>query len=121
MLQKDDLKEKNLENEINLATGESYIMFNNLKGYIVVWINCKQDICTKITKEDLIKLAPTIFPGVKLSEVLFYLQRGDYIYIDKFSVRPLKNKNKNNYEILPTLKNLKIKNDKIFTPFGFSL
>lgn len=122
MIQKELLKEDNLEKEINLATGDSYIMFNDLKGSIVVWINCKKDISAKITKADLIKLAPTLFPNVKLSEILFYLQRGDYIYIDKFSVKPLKVKNKVDFEILPTLKSVSNINNrkKLTTPFGFS-
>lgn len=122
MIQKEFLKEDTLEKEINLATGDSYIMFNDLKGVIVVWINCKKDISTKITKNDLIKLAPTLFPNIKLSEILFYLQRGDYIYVDKFSVKPLKAKNKIDFEILPTLKSVSNINTrkKLTTPFGFS-
>ena len=43
-----------------------------------------------MTLEDLKKSASSIFPNVNLSDLLFYLNRGDYVYTDKKIVKPLR-------------------------------
>ena len=45
-----------------------------------------------MTLEELKKSASSIFPDVNLSNLLFYLNRGDYVYTDKKIVRPLRPK-----------------------------
>lgn len=121
MLQDDDLSDNE---KIGLISGETYIMFNNLKGFITVWINCDRDMAVNITKEDLIKIAPSLFPALKLSELLSLLQRGNYIFTDKFNIRQLKPNNENFENILPSFndiaRNLKRNKAKVQTPFGLT-
>ena len=82
-MEKDENLIEDFDTTVGLATGESYIIFNNLKGKIVVWINCDKEMSVLMTLEELKKSASSIFPDVNLSSLLFYLNRGDYVYTDK--------------------------------------
>lgn len=123
----DNDKENNkesLESKFSLASGETYIIFNNLKGQVVVWINCDKEMAIKLSKKDLIEVAPTIFPQIDLSKLLYLISRGDYVFTDKLVLRTLKPNAKTGFEVLPTLKsvesNMKVNKSKQFTPFGIS-
>ena len=89
-MEKEDNLIEDFDTTVGLATGESYILFNNLRGKIVVWINCDKEMSVLMTLEDLKKSASSIFPNVNLSDLLFYLNRGDYVYTDKKIVKPLR-------------------------------
>lgn len=91
-MEKDENLIEDFDTTVGLATGESYIIFNNLKGKIVVWINCDKEMSVLMTLEELKKSASSVFPDVNLSSLLFYLNRGDYVYTDKKIVRPLRPK-----------------------------
>lgn len=114
-----------LENEdsVNLASGETYILFNNLKGRIVVWINCDKDMAISLTTQDLIQVAPSIFPQLKVQELLYYLNRGDYVFTNRYIIRPLKSQQIKDssplFGLQGALKSLK-NSQKETTPFGFS-
>lgn len=119
MLQDTDLNEK-----VGLISGETYIMFNNLRGYITVWINCDKDMSVNISKDDLIKIAPTLFPAINLSELLRMLQRGSYIFTDKFTIKQLKSTKEINTNILPSFndvsRSMSKNKAKLQTPFGLT-
>lgn len=118
------IQDNNIDDKMSLASGETYIMFNNLKGYITVWINCDREMAINITKDDLVKISPTLFPAIKLSELLTLLQRGNYVFTDKFSVKVLKSKQPEISNILPSFedvsRNLKVNQRKLATPFGIT-
>lgn len=115
---------ENLESKFSLASGETYIIFNNLKGQVVVWINCDKEMAIKLSKKDLIEVAPTIFPQIDLSKLLYLISRGDYVFTDKLVLRTLKPNAKADFGVLPTLKsvesNMRVNKSKQFTPFGIS-
>lgn len=94
-------------NEVsNLFSGESYIMFNNLKGKTIIWINCDKEMQYFMDNEELISAAPTLFPELNISELLFYLKRGDYIFTDKLTIRPLKPQIQAQENAVPMLKDI---------------
>lgn len=94
------------EEALNLMSGESYIMFNNLKGSIVVWINCDKEMQVKMTLDELKKAAYSLFPQLNISDLLFYLSRGDYVYTDKLTVRPLHPRQFATQSLIPSLKDV---------------
>lgn len=102
-MEKEDGLIEDFDTTVGLATGESYILFNNLRGKIVVWINCDKEMSVLMTLEDLKKSASSIFPNVNLSNLLFYLNRGDYVYTDKKIVKSLRPQDVSVQNPTPTL------------------
>lgn len=102
-MEKEDGLIEDFDTTVGLATGESYILFNNLRGKIAVWINCDKEMSVLMTLEDLKKSASSIFPNVNLSNLLFYLNRGDYVYTDKKIVKPLRPQDVSVQNPTPTL------------------
>lgn len=115
----------NEEEQSGLLTGENYIIFNNLHGVINVWVNCDEEMQVTITREDFIKLMPNLFPGMKHSQILELLNRGEYIYTDRTTVKPLRSKvNFDDFAVMPTVEDAMAQrkmNSVQFTPFGISL
>lgn len=103
---KEDQTQTSLDNNeaLSLASGESYIIFNDLRGKIVVWINCDKDMQIRLTQEELKKSFYSIFPNLNISDLLFYLNRGDYVFTDKLNVRPLRPQDAEKTSPVPTLK-----------------
>lgn len=103
---KEDQSQTSLDNNeaLSLASGESYILFNDLRGKIVVWINCDKDMQIRLTQEELKKSFYSIFPNLNISDLLFYLNRGDYVFTDKLNVRPLRPQDAGGANPIPTLK-----------------
>lgn len=83
-----DLNEEN--DQVNLLSGEDYILFNNLKGGITVWINCDQEMQVTIDTQEFQKVARDLFPKLEIVVLLKLLNRGEYVYTDKLSCRPLR-------------------------------
>ena len=112
---------EDFETTVGLATGESYILFNNLRGKIVVWINCDKEMSVLMSLEDLKKSASSIFPDINLSSLLFYLNRGDYVYTDKKIIRPLRPQEIQMQNPTPTLNdvvNLQRKSKNVYSNFN---
>lgn len=103
---KEDQSQTSLDNNeaLSLASGESYILFNDLRGKIVVWINCDKDMQIRLTQEELKKSFYSIFPNLNISDLLFYLNRGDYVFTDRLNVRPLRPQDAGRTNPIPTLK-----------------
>lgn len=103
---KEDQSQTSLDNNeaLSLASGESYILFNDLRGKIVVWINCDKNMQIRLTQEELKKSFYSIFPNLNISDLLFYLNRGDYVFTDKLNVRPLRPQDAGRDNPIPTLK-----------------
>lgn len=100
---------------IDLISGENYIIFNNLKNKIVIWVNCDKEMAVKMSKDDFIKSSKTLFPFLNISEILYYIYRGDYVYTDKKVIKPLRSSTIDNISLLPTLKEISaLKNKNTF-------
>lgn len=118
----DDLSE---EEQAGLLTGENYILFNNLRHGITIWINCDPEIQVTIDSVEFATLVSSLFPGVNATALLRELNKGAYVYTDKNVIRPLRSKiDLDQYAIAPGLDTAMqfVKNNqkKQTTPFGFS-
>lgn len=100
----ENISKENNDLAIDLISGENYIIFNNMKGKIVIWVNCDKDMAVKLTKDDFIKSSKTLFPFLNISDLLYYIYRGDYIYTDKKIIKPLRPNNLESFSSVPTLK-----------------
>lgn len=76
--------------QTELASGEDYIICNNLRGSYDVWINCNSDMQVSIVKEDLVRLVPNLFPGQCVSDILETLDRGEYLYTNRQMTKKLR-------------------------------
>ena len=115
----------NEQEQTDLLTGGDYIIFNNLHGGINVWINCDEDMQVTITHDDFIKLLPNLFPKQNLSEILKLVNRGEYVYTDRTTIKPLRAKvDFNTQSVVPTLDAAlslnKASKPILTTPFGIS-
>lgn len=113
------------EEKVNLLSGENYILFNNLRGGINIWINSDPEMQTTIASQDFQKIAADLFPQLSISELLKALSRGSYIFTDKFCIRTLRPKSILAEEaIIPSLQSALITKRKNqqrkSTPFGIS-
>lgn len=92
------------EETVSLVSGESYVLFNNLRGRIVIWVNCDKEMVVKLSMDEFKKTFYSIFPNLNISDMLFYLNRGDYVFTDKLTVKPLHPKIMETESPVPTLK-----------------
>ena len=103
------------EDAVQLISGETYIIFNNLRGKVIIWINCDKEMQISMTTGELIKAAPSIFPQLDISNLLYFLSRGDYVFTDKLTIRPLKPQNPEETPIIPTLAEVNLSLKKAYS------
>ena len=68
MQQNENIKEE--DEQVNLLSGEDYILFNNLKGGITVWINCDQEMQVTKDTQEFQKVAKDLFPKLEITNPL---------------------------------------------------
>lgn len=113
------------DEQSGLLTGEDYILFNNLKNGVTIYINCDPEIQVTIDSLEFARLIPDLFPGVNSTALLRELNKGSYVYTDKYDFRPVRSKvDFEKLAITPSLDTavqfIKANQQKKFTPFGFS-
>ena len=91
---------------LSLMSGETYIIFNNLRGSIIIWVNCDRDLQIRLSTEEFMRTAYSIFPNLNLPELLKYLNRGEYIFTDKLSIKPLRPTEIEIQNVTPTMKDV---------------
>ena len=94
------------EDHVELTSGENYILYNNLKGYIIIWINCEKDLQVRVSTEEFKEIASSIFPQLHIPELLKYLNQSEYVFTDKLQVRPLRAPELPITSPVPTLKDV---------------
>lgn len=113
------------EEQAGLVTGEDYILFNNLRHGITIWINCDPEIQVTINSMEFATLVPSLFPGINAVELIREINKGAYVYTDKNIIKPLSSKfDLDKVSITPTLSDTvkafnASKRTQQKTPFGF--
>jgi hypothetical protein len=95
------------DDTVNLLSGDTYILYNDMRGHIVFWIDCNKELQIRMSTDEFRKSAYSIFPNIKLSELLTQLNQGNYVFTDKLILRPLKPKKDFQRQLVPTIKDLK--------------
>lgn len=94
------------EDKVSLLSGETYILYNNLRGKIVIWINCDKGTSVKIDAIEFRTLAYSLFPNLNINLLLRYLNKGNYIFTDKMHIKELHPTLPKNENPIPSLKEL---------------
>lgn len=89
--------------KVELLSGDTYILFNDLRGNIVIWVNCDPEMSVSIDSHDFKMNIYKLFPQLNAPEVLKQLSQGSYIFTDKMIIKPLKPQNFENLSLTPTL------------------
>lgn len=119
------LEDLNEEEQAGLITGEDYILFNNLKHGITIWINCDPEIQVTLDSVEFATLIPSLFPNVNATELLREINKGAYVYTDKTCVKTIRSDyDLDKVSITPTLNDTiqafnASKRSQKRTPFGF--
>lgn len=114
----------NKDEEAGLLAGEDYILYNDLHGNIVIWINSDEEMQVSVDRDDFIKIAKDLFPALNFTKLLKLLNRGDYLWTDKLQIKSLRPKfDLDSYQPLPTTSDAmnyrRVKNTGT-TPYGIS-
>lgn len=115
------LKELSSEEQQNLMSGGTYIIFANPKGGVTIWINCDEDMQITISRQDFINLMPNLFIGMNHSKILELITRGTYLFTDRKSVKTLRPKIDLDMMFkMPTIDDaMQTKKEVTYTSFGF--
>ena len=88
---------------VNLLTGDDYILFNDIKGNIVIWINCDQEMEVRLSSKDFRKTVYKLFPNIQIPILIKYLNQGQYVYTDKLQLKLVRPQNFEFVNLVPTL------------------
>ena len=88
---------------VNLLTGDDYILFNDMKGSIVIWINCDQEMEVRLSSKDFRKTVYKLFPNIQIPTLIKYLNQGQYVYTDKLQLKLVRPQNFEFINLVPTL------------------
>lgn len=88
---------------VNLLTGDDYILFNDMKGNIVIWINCDQEMEVRLSSKDFRKTVYKLFPNIQIPILIKYLNQGQYVYTDKLQLKLVRPQNFEFVNLVPTL------------------
>ena len=88
---------------VNLLTGDDYILFYDMKGSIVIWINCDQEMEVRLSSKDFRKTVYKLFPNIQIPILIKYLNQGQYVYTDKLQLKLVRPQNFEFVNLVPTL------------------